>query len=116
MYVSAGVCMYVSAGVVDVDVERVIGTPGEYPFSRTEPMVIRAKEQLNKAYQIPKPAPVRLLFRTEFHGFRPGLPSQLLIGTGRVCRLLEATIVRRTATTHFAIKKRFKPGVEEYLK
>ena len=34
-------------GVVDV-VERVIGTPGEYPFSRTEPMVIRAKEQLNK--------------------------------------------------------------------
>ena len=36
-------------GVVDVDVERVIGTPGEYPFSRKEPMVIRAKEQLKQS-------------------------------------------------------------------
>ena len=59
---------------VDVDVERVIGTPGEYPFSRTEPMVIRAKEQLDKEPTNFLTYLCTFALRTDFNGFRPGLP------------------------------------------
>ena len=73
------------------------------PLAERNPWLSVPKSNFCQTYQIPKPTPVRLLFSTEFHGFRPGLPSQLMSGTGRVCRLLDATNVRRTATTHFAI-------------